>query len=144
MGWTVGGNIAGSAPRARGTGALATEALRLQRLSPACAGNGAPHRRARSTMPAQPRVRGERGPLGVDDHADLRLSPACAGNGASAVFAHQLLTAQPRVRGERHGGTAKRRLVGGSAPRARGTGSPYRIGLESGRLSPACAGNGES
>ena len=68
-----------------------------------------------------------------------RLSPACAGNGRGRLGYRRAAPAQPRVRGERY-----RAWVGGSAPRARGTVPRTPSSRSSGRLSPACAGNGRS
>ncbi len=52
------------------------------------------------------------------------------------------LPVQPRVRGERATDAVEALFDGGSAPRARGTGSHAGGGRRASRFSPACAGNG--
>ena len=113
----------GSAPRARGTVKIRGIHLEIDRLSPACAGNGLSSFSLCLPSAAQPRVRGER----------EGRRRECVSQGGSA-----------RVRGERFIG-ARLRVGGcGSAPRARGTAHFLDDRLDGGRLSPACAGNGVS
>ena len=104
----------GSAPRARGTGAHEPAVDPRHRLSPACAGNGRRRAVLARRPSAQPRVRGERQPVGpIAGGGRWAPSPAAT-------------TAQPRVRGERSKYTPESLISRGSAPRARGTGGLHR------------------
>jgi len=142
VGTPDGGVPVGSAPRARGTEAPASDSVFCTRFSPACAGNGCASRTDVRCSTVQPRVRGERGHsveteydfIGSAPRArgtgpgpcrpprDRRFSPACAGNGRNAHPRSLHLT--------------------GSAPRARGTASGSASVPADLRFSPACAGNG--
>ena len=155
-------NVVGSAPRARGTAQHDHQLGAVERLSPACAGNGVMQPRPAKVSPAQPRVRGERDHLqrrvtpengsaprargtetpGQQAPSVCRLSPACAGNGGCCRSWRCRSPAQPRVRGERFLEDVVARDDDGSAPRARGTGCSPVMGGFPIRLSPACAGNG--
>ena len=94
---------------------------RLQRFSPACAGNGSLAPAPEEALPVQPRVCGERTPFASrtapligsaprvrgtanrrHEYAGVgRFSPACAGNGSTYTIIAFRLTVQPRVCGER-------------------------------------------
>ena len=151
----------GSAPRARGTRRRQRLPDRVERISPACAGNTA-CRCATSTQTAdQPRVRGEHWPglaftgalfgsaprargtplVSGDVYVSCRISPACAGNTGGLGASSSCGSDQPRVRGEHGLQFGELRLIHGSAPRARGTRLLGPTGDLQVRISPACAGN---
>ena len=141
-GWWWNGTPTGSAPRARGTGlALAGGDLRT-RLSPACAGNGRPPHAARGPVPAQPRVRGERGTPTLENQYAAGSAPRARGTARSPLRGHRPGRLSPRVRGERVSDALAKDDDGGSAPGARGTADLPAPRPRQERLSPACAGNG--
>ncbi len=112
----------GSAPRVRGMRVLERLHLRLERFSPACAGNA-----RRRTVPP---------PL-------FAFSPACAGNARSSAISRASASVQPRVCGECVSRGAHSATAAGSAPRVRGMRSSDRNDHTHHRFSPACAGNAE-
>ena len=111
----------GSSPRVRGTDDAAPEVRIHVRFIPACAGNGASHRRRWRVAPVHPRVCGERGrylgsragengssprvrgTVGAPLHRSGgdRFIPACAGNGMTERFDDPETAVHPRVCGER-------------------------------------------
>jgi len=151
----------GSTPRVRGTGALGARGGRRWRFSPACAGNRARLSATRSRSAVQPRVCGEqRSPASTAswragsaprvrgtargrrlDPTRRRFSPACAGNSHRGFRISFPVPVQPRVCGEQSPWLGRVRSCRGSAPRVRGTGRTVMFEGESGRFSPACAGN---
>ena len=92
--------MAGSSPRARGTGVQAREEIRGYWFIPACAGNSSSHASYAGCSAVHPRVRGEQSAIDVGSGVvagssprargtervmayrlgDVRFIPACAGN----------------------------------------------------------------
>ena len=151
----------GSAPRVRGIRHQFGIQSRIERFSPARAGNTPPNHRRRLQMTVQPRACGEyswiacrvcqsvgsaprvRGILTARKFSasGVRFSPARAGNTRYTRRLRLVGSVQPRACGEYGIGFIVGRRRAGSAPRVRGipdgcTGRP-----ESGRFSPARAGN---
>ena len=114
-------SIAGSSPRARGTGPARIDGIDEVRFIPARAGNGEHHPSSASDPPVHPRARGERitrpciastssgssprargTAIGNDlDTLRHRFIPARAGNGVLRASSKGLLAVHPRARGER-------------------------------------------
>ena len=156
--------ITGSSPRARGTDGLALQHGAERRFIPASAGNGRATRSGADIRPVHPRERGERGASrsqvsstsgssprarGTADPntlplVEIRFIPASAGNGSHPVPRLALISVHPRERGERERVQRGGGFVGGSSPRARGTGGGCRGRCGGGRFIPASAGNGEA
>ena len=157
--------LAGSSPRARGTGQPRPPVGGDGRFIPARAGNGAPPPRRRRPTPVHPRARGER--QGAETRGDVkagssprargtvaapprrrarrgRFIPARAGNGGLADVTAAAPAVHPRARGER--AERQRRLPqpDGSSPRARGTGPREAVLRRPERFIPARAGNGRA
>ena len=157
-------SASGSAPRVRGEEDTATDALRLCRFSPACAGRGPRGGTRTPEASVQPRVCGERPRNVVPDRAAFgsaprvrgedpsrpssagggRFSPACAGRGSSSGSPAPRSSVQPRVCGERLLEPGRILPGLGSAPRVRGEAGGRRRGPGGRRFSPACAGRGSS
>ena len=132
----------GSSPRARGTDLRHGLHQPLERFIPACAGNGSYPLPGFGRSSVHPRVRGERAShpaaredaggssprargtvsRGLDRVLDDRFIPACAGNGKSFHLQLPKNAVHPRVRGERRLTQHIHPGIGGSSPRARGTG----------------------
>jgi len=155
------GWVSGSSPHARGTHVLAKKRVPEPRFIPACAGNTSAGTPARRKAPVHPRMRGEhlgcqgwvahsggssphaRGTRGADRAAlgRLRFIPACAGNTRAASSTACRPSVHPRMRGEHGSICMPPSRSPGSSPHARGTLGAERIGSESRRFIPACAGN---
>ena len=110
----------GSSPRVRGTPASSARRQRVLRFIPACAGNSAMSRTARSASPVHPRVCGELELLAeggllqggssprvrgtprffILPGLRLRFIPACAGNSPSRSTPWRRRSVHPRVCGE--------------------------------------------
>ena len=133
--------VEGSAPRARGTREGVELLGVLQRISPACAGNTSHEHLVIDPEPDQPRVRGEHSVAPGRRRLQKRISPACAGNTSNGWPERPPTADQPRVCGEHRRKLEVDHVVGGSAPRARGTHTAAGWGANWGRISPACAGN---
>ena len=136
--------IAGSAPRARGTGHGVDGRRQHRRLSPTCAGNGCAGHRGAAAATAQPRVRGERRSASACAINHAGSAPRARGTGPAWRRRPRRSAAQPRVRGERGIRGVRAPAPHGSAPRARGTAWGHGQTPSRRRLSPACAGNGQS
>ena len=152
--------IIGSSPRARGTGGWRQSSDVTQRFIPARAGNGSRASGHATRTSVHPRARGERGIERADGRSvngssprargtaflpddawyKLRFIPARAGNGADGLLAIAATTVHPRARGERgrHHGIAGG--IGGSSPRARGTGFRSSFVLDSVSVHPRARG----
>jgi hypothetical protein len=74
--------------------------------------------------------------------SETRFNPAHAGNGAAFGEMERSHAVQPRACGERDGSDYGCRLLGGSTPRMRGTGTPSGSARLASRFNPAHAGNG--
>ena len=134
----------------------------VERVIPACAGNGAAGRAGQPARPGHPRLRGERldkimerggnpgsspparGTVrrGCDPQRDGRVIPACAGNGFFGDHIRVMDSGHPRLRGERTRTSSPGTPCSGSSPPARGTGGRLRRAAQAHRVIPACAGNG--
>ena len=154
-------STAGSSPRARGTGALETTMPEVRRFIPARAGNRARRSNTATRWAVHPRARGEqweaqRGGRHVAGssprargtaapwrapRAAWRFIPARAGNRGGRATPCRSRTVHPRARGEQAGAAAYRVNLGGSSPRARGTGRAGRACRRRRRFIPARAGN---
>ena len=148
----------------RGTGSVAGCRQVVGRFSPARAGNGTSIRALKSMCSVQPRACGERDALtAVITHTGGsaprvrgtgllrdceprggRFSPARAGNGSHCWTVKPDGTVQPRACGERKNVRRARGVIGGSAPRVRGTEPDEAKSIVANRFSPARAGNGTS
>ena len=153
--------VAGSSPRARGTGGQVLGRAAGGRFIPACAGNRRRVAAWSTAATVHPRVRGEQGtaqmivglfvgssprargtgPARPGRRAGCRFIPACAGNSAATTSTACTTPVHPRVRGEQ--GTILNQVSAGtgSSPRARGTGRRRALSRCAGRFIPACAGN---
>ena len=131
----------GSSPHVRGTPRRCSQAGRVARFIPACAGNA--FGRAGKTRPAavHPRMRGERldalmsislqagsspHARGTRPHRLLlphrgRFIPACAGNAGCRRRPRIGGSVHPRMRGERISADSSPMLIDGSSPHTRGT-----------------------
>ena len=150
----------GSPPHARGKALSASNALRVVRITPACAGKRGGEIVATITVKDHPRMRGEKRADGqpvipgagspphargkdnmnLDSGIAKRITPACAGKSDSPQRLQLKLLDHPRMRGEKPIPQTTRNLMLGSPPHARGkgkkgTGSTFRQ-----RITPACAG----
>ncbi len=154
----------GSSPRVRGTADPAAGVPHVNRIIPACAGNGDSARKTRSPRADHPRVCGERQfvfhgdsvPFGSSPRVRgtacsgatmeyiRRIIPACAGNGRHGQAQHLRAADHPRVCGERTQGLEGRDQEGGSSPRVRGTAREQKGLTQQQRIIPACAGNGST
>ncbi len=134
----------------------------VNRIIPACAGNGRQFGAKSCHCADHPRVCGERfGSLSIgfcftgssprvrgtghprqSPASGERIIPACAGNGMKVCFSLMTPADHPRVCGERSSFPSWSCVSCGSSPRVRGTGrmKEFQPGAE--RIIPACAGNG--
>ena len=151
----------GSPPRVRGTGHSVRFIFKINRITPACAGNSlaiicdvqivGDHPRVCGEQnidiilePASggspPRVRGTESGAGMIGQGN-RITPACAGNSSYCRYSCGGGEDHPRVCGEQVSVDSIdcRRL--GSPPRVRGTATDANIKSNNGRITPACAGN---
>ena len=153
--------VAGSSPRARGTGGQVLGRAAGGRFIPAYAGNRRRVAAWSTAATVHPRVRGEQGTAqmivglfvgssprarGTAGHLQRRrrqhrFIPACAGNRAPSSTRSAPAPVHPRVRGEQHLRRDGRRPRPGSSPRARGTAHVVGAVPPLGRFIPACAGN---
>ena len=153
----------GSPPHARGTAGFYHDRLRLDGITPACAGNRDFIRLARAEFGDHPRMRGEQGyvetlsknPKGSPPHArgtvDVPgkrwvfegITPACAGNSKIAKCAGSCEEDHPRMRGEQYRQVRNLNAQCGSPPHARGTGFSNSVYCYFYRITPACAGNSQ-
>ena len=153
--------VAGSSPRARGTGGQVLGRAAGGRFIPACAGNSWAPSTTPTAASVHPRVRGEQGTIlnqvsaGTGSSprargtasaprwppAETRFIPACAGNSPRRRRCTTTRPVHPRVRGEqaRHHRRCGKHL--GSSPRARGTVQQMERVRRRLRFIPACAGN---
>ena len=157
----LGGQIAGSSPRERGTRHLRRPGHGRRRFIPARAGNAASICLRRASVTVHPRASGERpepssltfGLLGSSPRergtprragaaqSDMRFIPARAGNASSATGCWRCSTVHPRASGERVNGLRAPANLDGSSPRERGT-LPISIREDkTRRFIPARAGN---
>ena len=114
--------LAGSSPRARGTGRASAASSSASAVHPRARGERAHRRRGQlSGQGSSPRARGT-----VECLVRLverpRFIPARAGNGANCVIPIPGSPVHPRARGERVGVLPNVSHANGSSPRARGTG----------------------
>ena len=131
----------GSSPHARGTRQGVPPLSEALRFIPACAGNAGTSPASTARHSVHPRMRGERGLVGVlkppgggssphtrgtqhgqpEHPLHPRFIPAYAGNasGSSTVIVH--FPVHPRIRGERGLSMSGDSLVIGSSPHTRGT-----------------------
>ena len=153
--------VAGSSPRARGTGRRCACCHRYCRFIPACAGNSSCTGIRQRMTSVHPRVRGEQGHGGGQAAHDAgssprargtagrrswrcpacRFIPACAGNSRGMRPLISASPVHPRVRGEQRDGRGAFQPASGSSPRARGTGRSTPARQPGRRFIPACAGN---
>ena len=133
--------VAGSSPRARGTGGQVLGRAAGGRFIPACAGNSwfaaiccvwrSVHPRVRGEQPtssalyhhsagSSPRARGTGAPPSTLRQTS-RFIPACAGNSFPRGSSARAWSVHPRVRGEQLPRARRRGRRPGSSPRARGT-----------------------
>ena len=150
----------GSPPHARGKALSASNALRVVRITPACAGKRGGEIVATITVKDHPRMRGEKRADGqpvipgagspphargkdnmnLDSGIAKRITPACAGKSDSPQRLQLKLLDHPRMRGEKDGsGVIKWQLLG-SPPHARGKVLPAPSIRCKTRITPACAG----
>ncbi len=138
----LGGNLAGSSPRVRGTvGKLLHRDIPV-RFIPACAGNGLRQPTGRHSMSVHPRVCGERRYLDRRRKQGHGSSPRVRGTGRSGCPARRTPSVHPRVCGERFSPYWQKSANFGSSPRVRGTVSSGGSRCHGRRFIPACAGNG--
>ncbi len=153
--------IAGSSPRARGTGLPLPSSAFLHRFIPACAGNSEEPPDQDHRLAVHPRVRGEqrftalaisrldgsspraRGTVTTCrmGEAGIRFIPACAGNRPTTYKGPRWSAVHPRVRGEQSVSCLSFTAPFGSSPRARGTADRPMLDDLLERFIPACAGN---
>ena len=151
----------GSSPHVRGTPRRCSQAGRVARFIPACAGNASRPTAPRCSLTVHPRIRGERDRhspescmrAGSSPHtrgtrhkcahrlSACRFIPAYAGNANWRCATRQVWTVHPRIRGERAKGRFPSATRTGSSPHTRGTpehpaGQPVPA-----RFIPAYAGN---
>ncbi len=151
----------GSAPRMRGTHAIAANSPGRRRFSPAHAGNTPLRRGELSEVTVQPRACGEhefpavfwpdthgsaprmRGTLGsaLGGIGNARFSPAHAGNTPLETRRRVPTPVQPRACGEHARAASIAAGMSGSAPRMRGTPRSRPRSGRPWRFSPAHAGN---
>ena len=74
---------------------------------------------------------------------DEGITPACAGKSLSAEIQGLEAEDHPRVCGEKSPFPACLALPPGSPPRVRGKVLDYRVGADSGGITPACAGKSQ-
>ena len=150
----------GSPPRVRGKQDEVESADGDERITPACAGKTARHRKSAHLRRDHPRVCGEntvspissaarrgspprvRGKLLVEQQRQPlgRITPACAGKTYRKETVYSPSRDHPRVCGENYHTSGHRPILQGSPPRVRGKHGP---GLQAGiwqRITPACAG----
>ena len=150
----------GSPPRVRGKQDEVESADGDERITPACAGKTARHRKSAHLRRDHPRVCGEntvspissaarrgspprvRGKLLVEQQRQRlgRITPACAGKTYRKETVYSPSRDHPRVCGENYHTSGHRPILQGSPPRVRGKHGP---GLQAGiwqRITPACAG----
>ena len=153
----------GSAPHVRGTHCAGGDRGRIDRFSPACAGNTWRRESVIGISAVQPRmcgehtssgcigdpvygsaphVRGTREKLILDSRAK-RFSPACAGNTPATPSLSIERPVQPRMCGEHRHSSTRPIVPCGSAPHVRGTLDREGAIVGPTRFSPACAGNTE-
>ena len=152
---------AGSPPLARGTVDGGTQALREQRITPACAGNSILATILVAVTKDHPRLRGEQKgqnraayiaqgspPLARGTVIDCvvypsggGITPACAGNRRRYKRCINSGRDHPRLRGEQRVKVKPPMVTVGSPPLARGT-VLLAWAISCGdRITPACAGN---
>ncbi len=151
----------GSSPRGRGTRAIVSAGVTMQRFIPAWAGNTAAGAGPRSVPPVHPRVGGEHQMAQVQMMLDAgssprgrgtprqarnaarfgRFIPAWAGNTARLTSLKRRNAVHPRVGGEHAVAAHFCHLSAGSSPRGRGTHGALDCGLWLRRFIPAWAGN---
>ena len=73
-----------------------------------------------------------------------RITPACAGKRVTDENGLPMTEDHPRVCGEKPPRRDRRPHTGGSPPRVRGKVLDYRVGADSGGITPACAGKRKS
>ena len=155
------GCLQGSPPRVRGTACILRRWCRIDRITPACAGNSFAARSSARASKDHPRVCGEQpraaaaetvlsgspprvrgtGIGGGREHGSHGITPACAGNSPAQPVAEFSLWDHPRVCGEQRFMIRRSSPPRGSPPRVRGTGASG-TGISTGtRITPACAGN---
>jgi len=160
----LGGGVAGSSPRTRGTLCRACRLGADGRFIPAYAGNSLARARRSRRQTVHPRVRGELAavPFGVllpDGSSPRtrgtrerarwprcpnRFIPAYAGNSTRCLAPSPAMAVHPRVRGELSIRTSYWRSNPGSSPRTRGTPRLDQRERERLRFIPAYAGNSRS
>ncbi len=151
----------GSPPHARGAGRHQHDRVRVQGITPACAGSSGPGPRRRRSPTDHPRMRGEQdGQAGDADtgvgsppHArgavvetlpmdwSGRITPACAGSSGTASGLLVCVRDHPRMRGEQVTASAGGVTHLGSPPHARGAGTASSPRSARRWITPACAGN---
>ena len=151
----------GSSPYARGTQRGRTAGLGLSRFIPACAGNAGTSPASTARHSVHPRMRGERGLVGVlkppgggssphtrgthdvclIDTPPSRFIPAYAGNARRRRCPSRPVSVHPRIRGERSGNGKRLIRSIGSSPHTRGTRIPIPLPSPKIRFIPAYAGN---
>ena len=157
----MGGGDFGSSPRLRGTEASLIFHISIPRFIPALAGNRRKYGRRRTGLPVHPRACGEqittyghewphlgssprlRGTVKESNAEYLRqrFIPALAGNSVDVPGGCLARPVHPRACGEQDNFLHLHRVVNGSSPRLRGTGSQPRYKWFSFRFIPALAGN---
>ena len=150
----------GSPPRVRGKLIGKTVIMRLERITPACAGktychqfrtranwdhprvcgeNNRSKNSAKTGVGSPPRVRGKPGLL-MTAPVLLRITPACAGKTQQGLAHPVRVEDHPRVCGENAAVNLSVRLTSGSPPRVRGKQAKQVCDQLALRITPACAG----
>ena len=93
-----------------------------------------------TTAGSPPRVRGT-GVIRSLDEAGGRITPACAGNREGILSWTNDGEDHPRVCGEQISSALRIGARVGSPPRVRGTDQEISSGIDTERITPACAGN---
>ena len=151
----------GSSPHARGTRQGVPPLSEALRFIPACAGNAGTSPASTARHSVHPRMRGERGLVGVlkppgggssphtrgthdvclIDTPPSRFIPAYAGNARRRRCPSRPVSVHPRIRGERSGNGKRLIRSIGSSPHTRGTRIPIPLPSPKIRFIPAYAGN---
>ena len=132
--------IAGSPPHARGRLDGEVKEPKSFRITPACAGKTTVARVQFNVGKDHPRMRGEDPPFVNVVKEKIRITPACAGK----TFRVGLVVGgggdHPRMRGEDALPKSVSKVLRGSPPHARGRRYIPCRGVQSRRITPACAG----